>query len=187
MAHPDRLTDLTGLTVTYDNLDGVWRLHSKEHSMIVAISGSVKRGPTSSLYRSALAVYFGQDSTRNIFTFIPDETVQEQEAADLYTAMMALEIIQSSSLATDLKLLVVKTSSSFIPAAMSKRCWALEDGTKQRSTSKRSVKRARFDGWMIELHEVCKELEAAGVEVQFWQVGRKLNIVARNLSKASLK
>ncbi|PVH80971.1 hypothetical protein DL98DRAFT_626451 [Cadophora sp. DSE1049] len=160
-----------------DPIHGVMRLSTNPHFVVLTISGRTKG------FTSAIGIYFGDGSRRNMSAKIPDGEVNAHQGAELYAVTIALETIQCSALTENLKLIIIQVGSPYILTAMNKKCWELLPTGFQHFEDRGYYRHASVIGT---LHKACTEFEAAGIGVKFWQIRMMENWAAVNLAKAAL-
>ncbi len=174
-------------------------------SILIAVSGAYRDyeslGPL-----SAVGVYFGLDNHLNEATYVRDHHPSHQKA-ELWAAILAImtamqikaggaaahdaiepicwqedEHICPAAPTTGLRRIVIKANSRYLVQGITKNIYTWKTNSWKRSQERPLINSALF----CLLDTLITTLNNEGVRVQFWDVSKKNNHMARRLAKGGL-
>ncbi|KAE9372000.1 hypothetical protein N431DRAFT_535657 [Stipitochalara longipes BDJ] len=90
------------------------RLSDDDKTLLIDIQGAIRR-PNTNREMGAYGAYFGPGSSFNQCGLLPKDGPVNDQAAELYAAIVALRTVKENSLAAEIKLVVLKVASNYLP------------------------------------------------------------------------
>lgn len=98
------------------NPRGFRRLSGDERTLLIDVNGVIKGINLGK--QGAYGVFFAEGSSFNRCGLLPKDGPINDQASELYAAIMALKTVQDHSLAADINLVVLKVTSNYLPQHM---------------------------------------------------------------------
>ncbi|KAE9371999.1 hypothetical protein N431DRAFT_535656 [Stipitochalara longipes BDJ] len=183
--HPPQ--DFDSRTSITDSAGNQW-LSGHEQTILINIHGKVSEKGEGER-KAAYGIFFGRGSRNNERGLLPREIIEQSNihegASDLYVALRAVITAREFALGTEIKLVVLRTTSPLLGEHMDQMVWIWEKQGYRNSAGKQRVNASLTQ----KLHEALLNLENIGTEVKFWAVSRKTTgiVAAQKLCNQALK
>ncbi|KAH8781888.1 hypothetical protein BGZ57DRAFT_284626 [Hyaloscypha finlandica] len=158
---------------------GFRRLSGDERTRLIDVTGVIKGIDLGK--QGAYGVFFAKGSSFNRCGLLPKDGPINDQASELYAAIMALKTVQENSLAADINLLVLRVTSNYLPQHMDGVIWKWEDQDYVNSKGSRVVHADLFH----ELHTLFVALEKQATDVKLWRVTKKENKLAEDVARSA--